>query len=99
MSHDVRVPLCMPVSSSNKIISHRFHVDKNEDESGIWYYTIIGSDIIVNIGHFADVKHPVFQCGGATVTMKEPSDMLGKTDLTSRKMREVVMKTVEPVYN
>ena len=42
-------------------------------------------------------KHQVLQWDGVTVPMKEPSGLLGKSDLTSRKMCKVVMHTTEPV--
>ena len=44
-----------------------------------------------------DFKHQVLQWYGVTVPMKEPSGLLGEIDTTSRDMREVVMKTEEPV--
>ena len=60
------------------------------------YDMIIGRDLIVHLGLTADFKHQGFQWYGATVHMKEPSSLLGQSDLTKREMREVVMQTSEP---
>ena len=57
---------------------------------------IIGSDLMVQLGLTTDFKHQVLQWDGETVPMKEPSGLLGKSDLNKHEMREVVMKTVEP---
>ena len=48
---------------------------------------------MVHIGLLANFKHQVLHWDVATIPMKEPSVMLGQTDLTSRKMRKVVMQT------
>ena len=50
------------------------------------------------IGPTTDFKRQVLQWGDATVHMKEPRNLLGQSDLTKRKMREVVMQTVEPYF-
>ena len=55
---------------------------------------IIGRDMMVQLGLTADFKRQVLQWDGATVNMKEPRGLLGQYNLTKRKMREVVMKTV-----
>ena len=86
----------MPGFSSSKIINRRFHVDNNKGKSGIGYYIIIGHDLMVQLGMTADFKRKVLQWNGYTVHMKESSSLLGKSDLTKRKMRKVVMQTVEP---
>ena len=52
---------------------------------------------MVHIGLLANFKHQVLHWDVATIPMKEPSVMLGQTDLTSRKMRKVVIQTKEPV--
>ena len=57
---------------------------------------IIGRDLMVQIGLTADFKRQFFQWDDATWHMKEPSNLLGKSDLTKREMREVVMQTAEP---
>ena len=46
----------------------------------------------------ADFKRKVLQLDGVTVHMKDPRRFIGKSDLTKRKIREVVMQTVEPVF-
>ena len=46
----------------------------------------------------AKFKRQILQWYGATVTMKEPSGLLEKKDLTSLNIREVVVQTVEPVF-
>ena len=53
---DVKVPFFMPEFSSSKIISHHFHVDNNESESGIGYYTIIDINLMVRLGLSTDFK-------------------------------------------
>ena len=40
----------------------------------------------------------VLQWDGITAPMKEPIGILGKTYLTSRKMRKVIMKTAEKFF-
>ena len=85
----------MPEFSSIKIIEHRFHVENEKGESGIGYYTNIGRELMVQLGMEADFKRQVLQWYGTTVHMKEPSGMMGKSDLSKRKMREVVMQTAE----
>ena len=87
----------MPYFSISKIISHRFHVDNNEGEFGIGYGVIVGRDLIVQLGLLDYFKPQILQWDGVTVPMKEPSGLLNQTNLTSRKMRKVVMQTAEPV--
>ena len=96
MTHDVKVPFCMPYFSSSKIINHRLHVTNDKCESGIGYDMIIGRDLVVQIGPTANFKRQVLQWYGATIHMKEPSSFLGKSDRTKRKMRQIVMQTAEP---
>ena len=50
---------------------------------------------MVQIGLTTEFKRQVLQWDGATVHMKEPSGLLGKSDLTKREMRKVVMCTAE----
>ena len=95
--HEAKVPYFMLDFSSSKIISHQFHVDHNEGESGISFEMIIGRDLMVQLGILAEFKHKILQWDGAKVPMKEPSCMLGKTDITSHEMCEVVIQTKEPV--
>ena len=68
--HGIKVPFFMTEFSSINIISHRFHVDKNECESGIGYDMIIGYDLMVHIGLLCNFKRQVLQWDGATVSMK-----------------------------
>ena len=86
----------MPEFSSSKIINHCFHIDNNRGESGIGYEIIIGRDLMVELGLTDDFKRQVLQWDGATVHMKDPRNLLGQYDLTTRKMREVAMQTEEP---
>ena len=85
----------MPELSSNKIINHLFHVDNDKGESGIGYDMIIGRDLIVQIGLTATFKRQVLQWNGATVHMKEPIGLLGKSNINNREMSKVVMQTTE----
>ena len=87
----------MPEFSSSKIILHHFNVGNNEGKSVIGYDMIIDRNLIVHIFIQANFKCQVLKWDVDTVTIKEPSGLLGQTDLTSREMHEVVMKTVEPV--
>ena len=50
---------------------------------------------MVQLGLTADFKRQVFQWDGGAVHMKGPSGLLGKSDLTNREMREVVIQTAE----
>ena len=87
----------MPDFSSSKIISHRFHVDDNEGESGFCYDMIIYHDLMVQLGLLDGFRCQVLQWGGTTVPMKEPCSLIGQTYLPSFEMRDVVMQTKEPV--
>ena len=77
MTHDVNVPLCMQEFSRRKIMSHHFHIDNNEGESGIGYDMTIVRDLMVQIGLLDNFKCQLLQWYGDTVPMKEPSGMLG----------------------
>ena len=68
--HEIKVPFFMQDFSSSSIIEHRFHVDKNNGESGIGYDMIIGCKLMVQLGLMADFKRQVLQWDGATVPMK-----------------------------
>ena len=58
---------------------------------------IICHDLMVKLGLSDDFKRQLLQFYGVTVPMKEPSGLLGKSDLTSHEMSEVVMQTALPV--
>ena len=92
-THGVKVPFCMSYFSSSNIINHRFHVNNGKDESGIGYAMIIGRDLIVQLGLAVDFKRQVLQWHGATITMKEPSGLLEKSNLNKFEMHVVVMQT------
>ena len=96
-THDVEAPFFILEQDSSKIILHRLHPDNNKGESVIGYDMIIGLDLMVQLGLSVRFKRQVLQQDGATVPMKEPSDMLGQTNLTSREMSKVVIHTEEPV--
>ena len=83
----------MPEFTNIKIIEHRFHFDNNKVKSSIGYGMIVGHDLMVQLGLSADFNHHDLQWDFVTVPMKEPSGLLGKSDLTSRKMCEVVIHT------
>ena len=93
---DVKVPFFSPEFSSSKIINHHFHVDNNKGESSIGYDMIIDCNLMVQTGLAVNFKRQVFQWDGTTVNMKEPSSLLGSSDLTKREMHKVVMQTAEP---
>ena len=60
---------------------------------------IICHDLMVQLGLTADCKRQALQWYGANVQLKESRNLLGQSDLTKRKMREVVMQTSEPDSN
>ena len=59
---------------------------------------IIGRDLMVQLGMTADFKFQFLQWDGTTLHMKDPSGLLGQSDITKRKMREMVMHTAEPYF-
>ena len=79
-----------------KTMEYHFHVYNDKVEPGIGSNMIICRDLMVQLGLLADFKRQFIQWDGSTLTMKEPSGMLVKSDLTSIKMREAVMQTAEP---
>ena len=81
-THDVKVPFCIPYFSSSKIINHRFHVDNDKWESGIGYDMIINHELMVQLGLTDNFKRQVLQWDCATVHMKEPRNLLGRSNLT-----------------
>ena len=95
-AHEVKVSFYMTDFSSSNKIEHHLHVNNDKFESGIGYDTIIGRDMMVQFGPAADFKHQLLQWYGATVPMKEPIGLLGKSDLNKHNMREVVIHTTEP---
>ena len=86
----------MPELSGSRIINHCFHVYNDEGESGICYDMIIGRDLMVQLGFTAYFKLQFLQWDVTTVHIKESRNLLEQSDLTKRKMREVVMQTAEP---
>ena len=87
----LKYPFACKEFSSSKIINHHFHIDDDKGKSGIGYDMIIGHDLMLQTGIMAKFKRQALQWDGATVHMKEPSSLLCQSDLTKRKMREVVM--------
>ena len=77
MTHDVKVPFCVPEFYISKIILHLFHFDSNEVKLGIGYDMIIGRDLMVQLGLLGDFKHQVLQLDGVTIPIKEPISMIG----------------------
>ena len=70
MTHDVKLPFCMPELSISKIIEHIFHDENGKGESGIGYDMIIFRDLMVQLGLLSDFNHQVLQWDGVTVPMK-----------------------------
>ena len=56
----------------------------------------IGCDLILQLGLSVNFKCGVLQWDGATGTTKEPSGLIGKSDLPGRDIHEVVMQAEEP---
>ena len=94
--HDVKVTFFITEISSRKIINHHFRVNNNKGKTGIVYDMIIGRDMMVKLGLTADFKRQFLQRDFNTVHTKEPSGLIGKSDLNKCDMREVVMQTAEP---
>ena len=86
MTHDTKVIFCTTELSRNRITNHHFHVENEKVESGIGYDMVIGRNLLVQLGLNADFKYQVLQWDVATVPMKDPSGLLGKTDLNKREM-------------
>ena len=57
---------------------------------------IIGCDLMVQLCLMAKFKRQVLQWDGATIHMKEPRNLLGQSNITKSKMREVAMQIAEP---
>ena len=57
---------------------------------------IIGCDLIVQLCLTNNFKLQILQWDGAKEPMKKPRGLIGKPDLNKRKMRKVIMQTVEP---
>ena len=53
---------------------------------------------MVQLVLMSDLNHQFPQWDSVTVPVKEPNGMQWKSDLTSRNMRMVVMKTTEPDF-
>ena len=70
MTHDVKVPFCMPEFSSSKIIQNFFHVDINKGKSVIGYDMIVCRDLIVKLCLSDEFKHQFLQWDGVTAPMK-----------------------------
>ena len=52
---------------------------------------LILRELMVQLGLSAAFKHKILHWDDVTITMKEPSSMLGKSDITRCEMREVVI--------
>ena len=89
--HYAKVNFFVPEFPSSKIINHRFHFNNDKVDYGIGYDIIIDRDLMKQLGLISDFKHQVFQRYGATLHIKAPISMLGKSNLNNREMREVVM--------
>ena len=94
--NDVKVSFCMPKCSGINITNHCFHVNNKKCVSYIVYAIIIVRDLMVQLSLEDDFKHQFLQCDGDTVHMKEPISLLGKSDITKRKMHEVIIQTKGP---
>ena len=94
-THDVIVTSRMPEFSSSKILNHRFLVGNNKGKSVIDYEMIIGRDLMVQLGLTDRFNLQGLQWYGATVHIKEPSGLLGKSYLNKYNMLKVIMQTAE----
>ena len=95
-AYNIKVMFCMSDFPRSRITSHQFHVDNNEEESVIGYEMVIGSDLMVRLVMVEYFKQQVLKWDDSEVTIKETVILIVQTYLTSRKMREVEMKTEEP---
>ena len=55
-THDVKVKFWISEFSISTIILHRFHIDKNEGESGIGHDMIIWRNLMVQLGFSSKFK-------------------------------------------
>ena len=85
----------MPYFSRRKIISHQFHVDINEGESGIGYEIIEVRELVVQIILVDGFGHRFQSWENYIVTMNEPGNILGYYNLTKRKNCKVFMQTTD----
>ena len=81
-THDVKVPFSMPKFSNRKIITHRFHIDNAQGDTGIGYDIIIGRGLVVQLGLKANFGRQIMEWGETAIIMKYPEKFLGQTDLT-----------------
>ena len=98
VTHDVKVSFFMAYFSRSKILSHLFHIDNNEDESGIGYYIIIGCYFMVKLFLSVGFNCQFLQFHGVIIPMKWLSGLISQIDLTSCDMCEVVIQTTKPVF-
>ena len=85
--HKVKVPFCMAELFNRKIITHRFRIDGGEGDTGIGYAMIISHVLMVRIGLIEKFKSKAFEWDDAVVSIKEPGDILCKTNLAKSKIR------------
>ena len=92
----MKVPFRMKYFSSSKIITHHFHVDNAGGDSRMGYDMIIGRELMAQLGLKANLGRQFMKWDDNLVPMKEPGIFIGKTKLTQRETRKVVMQTSEP---
>ena len=80
---------------SRNIITHSFHVDKKEGDSGIVYAMIILHDLMVHIDLKANFGRQVLEWDETIVTMKGPGNFLGRTRITQCNMQYAVIQTAQ----
>ena len=66
MTHDAKVPFCMPELFSIMIVLHLSHLDNDEVKSEIGYDMIIACDLMVQLGLLDNFKCEVIQWDGGT---------------------------------
>ena len=81
----------MTYFSSRNIISQRFHVDNDDNESVIGYDMIIGQYLMVQLGLTTKLEQQVLFSDNDVVLMKDPGNLPVQPNLTKRKIHEVVM--------
>ena len=69
-THDVKVPFSMTEFSNKRIITHRFHIDNAQGDTGIGYAMIIGCDLMVKLGPKANFGRQIMEWGKTALTMK-----------------------------
>ena len=68
-THDVKVLFIMPQFSNRKIITHRFHIDNAQGDTGVGYEMIIVHYLMVQLGLKENFGRQILEWGETETTM------------------------------